>query len=251
MMHPNGTHVTFWGNTPDKTGSDVWTVKVDGSDLRQLTTDGEVQPGPFWLPDGSGIIYPSTRASIEKGSGGSCHLWLMDADGKNPRQITHGSVWDERPCVAPDGRTIVFSTNRSGNGNHWVTDIDGDTPRRISKHGERDYRGVFSPDGRYLAYFTSNTPGNQHNLAILQWPDGEPRLPVTLKEDEWIHGPFWTADASKVLVHGFLMRRASLYLVDVLSGEVSPFEIPGFSDYGHASWDRAEEIIVFGGLRDP
>ena len=251
MMHPDGTHVTFWGNPLEKKGSDVWTVKVDSSDLRQLTVDGEVQPGPFWLPGGSGIVYPSTRASNVKGKGGSCHLWLIDADGKNPRQITQGSVWDERPCVAPDGKTIVFSTTRSGRGNHWVTDIGGATPRRISKHENRDYRGVFSPDGRYLAYFTTNTPGNQHNLAILEWPDGEPRLPVKLKETEWIHGPVWTADARKVLVHGFLMGRNSLYLVVVRSGAVSHFKIPGFSEYGHASWDRAEKMIVFGGIMEP
>ncbi len=251
MMHPDGTHVTFWGNPLDKKGSDVWTVKVDGSDLRQLTMCGDVQPAPFWLPDGSGIVYSSKRASEIKGKGGSCHLWLIDADGKNLRQITQGTVWDERPCVAPDGRTIVFSTNRSGRGNHWVTDIDGAEPRRISKHEVRDYRGAFSPDGRHLAYFTTNTPENQHNLAILEWPDGEPRMPVKLKENEWIHGPFWTADAGKVLVHGFLMGRNSLYLVDVRSGQVSHFNIPGFSKYGHASWDRAETVIVFGGIMEP
>jgi tricorn protease-like protein len=244
MMHPNGTLVVFWGREDGVKGSDIWLSRTDGSQCRRLTSDGQSE-GPAWSPEGEAIFYSSAKGSDQP------HIWRMDADGGNQRQLTSGPGSDSRPCVSPDGRTLVFVSNRAGAPNLWRMAVSGGEPVQVTRHEGIDFKPCFSPDGRFLAYHTGTGKGSPHNLAIVPWPDGEPVLPVQLKPGEWLHGPFWTTDGSHVLVHGYRMdvSLTRLYLVDVNSGQVELFPMPGFLRWGHGSWDRAETVMAFDGER--
>jgi Tol biopolymer transport system component len=178
----------------------------------------------------------------------------MDADGGNPRQITTGPSNDGRPCISPDGKTLVFCSNRSGGTNLWRTDLEGSEPVQLTKHDGRDWKPVFSPDGRYLAYLTSQSPTKRSPVAVRQWPDGPTTQPIILKgEGEWLQGPSWTADGKYLFAHGKLFgaTRTWLYLVDVATGEAEPVKVPGFLTSGHASVDRKETVITFDGQAEP
>ena len=65
--------------------------------------------------------------------------------------------------------------------------------------------------------------------------------------------PAWHPDGRHVLVHGQLLGSTltRLYLVDVRSGEVEPFGVPGFRTSGHGSWDLTETVMAFDGKREP
>jgi len=252
MMHPEGTSVVFWGRKEGAQGVDIWISSVDGSRLRQLTTDGAGNEAPAWHPDGRRIVWCSARGTPAT-KPQPYHIWIMDADGRNQRQLTGGPWSDGRPCASPDGETIVFCSNRSGGTNLWRTDLTGSPPAQITKHDGRDWKPAFSPDGRYLAYFTDQSPTGNRTLAVLTWPDGPTVQPVAVTGKEWIHGPFWSSDGRHVLVHGQLMGSTltRLYLVDVRRGEVEPFEVPGFETSGHGSWDLKETVMAFDGKRGP
>ncbi len=260
MVHPACTSVVFWGRAEGAEGFDIWVSQVDGSHCHRLTTDGQGNEGPFWFPDGRHVVYASTRpgsdnpppVTVGSRQQRPSRIWMMDADGRNQRQLTFGPWIEGRPCVSPDGRTIVFCSNRSGGMNLWWTDPTGREPVQITRGDKKDWRPVFSPDGRYLAYFSDNTESGQRNLAILRWPDGAPRFPVALKPGEWIHGPYWRADGRSVLVHGYLMgsQVTNLYQVELTTGTVTPFPVAGFERSGHGSWDRAETVMAFDGQRE-
>ncbi|MBL7189217.1 MAG: PD40 domain-containing protein [Phycisphaerae bacterium] len=244
MMHPNGTFVVFWGREDRTTGSDIWSSAVDGSQCRRLTSDGRSE-GPSWSPDAEAIFYSSGNGSSHP------HIWRMDADGGNQRQLTDGPWSDSRPCVSPDGNTLVFVSNRSGSANLWRMEVSGREPVQVTRHEGTDFKPCISLDGRFLAYHTGEIKGSPHNVAVMRWPDGEPTFPVQLKPGEWLHGPFWTADGRRVLVHGYLMgvSLTRLYLVDVGSGQVELFPVPGFTRWGHGSFDRKETVMAFDGER--
>ena len=55
------------------------------------------------------------------------------------------------------------------------------------------------------------------------------------------------------MVHGYLMgsQVTNLYQVDLATGTVERFPVPGFERSGHASWDRAEKVFAFDGQREP
>ena len=84
---------------------------------------------------------------------GNADIWSMNADGTARRQLTTDRHWDTAPSVSPDGRNIVFMSNRAAKENIWRMDIDGRNQIQLTnKLIERD--PVFSADSKWV-YFTS------------------------------------------------------------------------------------------------
>ena len=79
--------------------------------------------GVTWTPDGR-IVYHSRAAGKEA-------IWIMEADGKDRRQLTSGDTVDFFPSVSRDGRYVVFNSERTGARGIWRMDIDGSNPKRL------------------------------------------------------------------------------------------------------------------------
>ena len=96
-----------------------------------------------WAPDGR-IAYVSNE-------GGNADVWLMDADGKNRKQLTANSGFNVSPVVSSDGRFIVFASVRNGLKNIWRMNIDGSNPTKLTS-GLADSFPTISPDNRWVVY---------------------------------------------------------------------------------------------------
>lgn len=85
----------------------IYTVGIDGSDLRQLTDGEHFNYDPCWLPDG-GIAFVSTRVNqwVYCNSGPVGVLFRMDADGSNALRLSANVLNDFTPSVAADGRIL-------------------------------------------------------------------------------------------------------------------------------------------------
>jgi TolB protein len=105
-------------------------------------------------PNASEVVYSSTI-------GGSYALWLMPAINRIPVKLIATAVRqiDSQPAWSPDGTTIAFNSNRSGNLDIWSVDVSGKGLRRITDWKSNEYWPVWSPDGRRLA-FVSDQSGN-------------------------------------------------------------------------------------------
>jgi TolB protein len=86
---PGGEWIAF---VSTEGGNDeIFLIRPDGSDLRRLTTNTwEWDKHPTWSPDGSQIVFWSNRES------GRRQLWIMNADGSNPRELLESPYndWD-------------------------------------------------------------------------------------------------------------------------------------------------------------
>jgi Tol biopolymer transport system component len=99
----------------------------------------------------------------------------MDADGSNKRQVTDDVAADFAPFMHPDGRRIIFSSNRADpqgrNFDLYLVNLDGSGLEKVTAHGEFDGFPMFSPDGTRLV-FASNRgaakPGDT-NIFIADW----------------------------------------------------------------------------------
>lgn len=86
----------------------LYTIGADGTGLRRLVFEDETQGSPSWTPDGSRLV-----RTVERG--GATNLARVDADGGQNVFLTGGGFRDRGPAVSPDGREVLFSSNRHEN----------------------------------------------------------------------------------------------------------------------------------------
>lgn len=115
IWSPDGSRILFLRGVPLPGGSkwsnfDIYTIRPDGSDLQRLTTHPSSDGHAVWTPNGKQILWNSARAGYRDEA---CHydntfqpygqVFVMDADGRNQRQITD-SIWeDSTPQYVPPG----------------------------------------------------------------------------------------------------------------------------------------------------
>ena len=84
-------------------------------------------------------------------------IWSMDEDGKNQKQLTAHARFNYFPWVTPDGRNIVFTSNRSGGIRRiWRMDTDGGNLKQLTE-GSGDIIPRTSPDGRWVVFHSART----------------------------------------------------------------------------------------------
>ncbi|QYO66160.1 winged helix-turn-helix domain-containing protein [Leptolyngbya sp. 7M] len=121
----------------------------DSQNAIQLTFDVGASNGASgikWTPDGHEIIYTKTSRH------GIGNLWRLAPQTMKDSQITFDkSAAQNSIDVSPDGRSVVFGSNRTGRSHIWQIDLDGKNLRQITNGGgEGD--PAFSPDGKWLYY---------------------------------------------------------------------------------------------------
>jgi Tol biopolymer transport system component len=185
VVSPDGRRVVF---TSRKDGDlEIYTKNEDGTDVRRLTHTPGYDGGPWWSPDGSKIVYrawhPADSAALAADRAlladdlvrpSRMELWVMDADGRNQRQVTRLGGANFGPSWAPDGR-IVFSSNhknpRSGNFDLYLVRLDGTGLEQVTTSGTFDGFPMFSRDGRRLVWASNRNaarPGDT-NLFVADW----------------------------------------------------------------------------------
>lgn len=128
----------------DHTVSNVWIApEGDAGRARQIASEAGSLAEVAWTPDGR-IVYRSN-------AGGSPEIWVMSADGSNPKQITTGARVSRGLSVSPDGRYIFFASARAGRSNIWRVDADGRNLTQLTK-GEDEFDPHPTPDGRWVVF---------------------------------------------------------------------------------------------------
>jgi len=102
-------------------------------------------------------------------------LYTVPIGGGQATRITSGMGFDGQPRYAPDGKSIVYVTDRSGYENLWLVDPDGGHPRAITKDKDAQYISpAWTPDGQYLVVSRTRTGilGSKYDLVLLDAAGG-------------------------------------------------------------------------------
>jgi Tol biopolymer transport system component len=139
---PDGSRIAF--NRTAET-AEIWGAGADGSSPQQLTRDmGPRQGAAKWAPDSRTIAFTSAD------SDGHDHIWTIDADGANLRQITAGPGKQRAPRWSNDGKWIYFSKNEGGGSNVWRIAVASRQDQQITRAGgDWAYESI---DGKSLIY---------------------------------------------------------------------------------------------------
>ncbi|MGK2962790.1 MAG: hypothetical protein ACSLFK_11665 [Gemmatimonadaceae bacterium] len=145
---PDGSRIAYmvWEG-----GTTLWTADSAGNARRQLTTEGfenifSSERGP-WSPDGRDILYQSQRT-------GTTDLWLISADGGEPRQLTRDIRNDGSQAWSEDGNWIAFRSDRGRQWDVWVIPAAGGTERRVTDTEIEETRIKWRPGTRSLVMVT-------------------------------------------------------------------------------------------------
>lgn len=169
--------------------ADIWSMKADGTDRRQLTADPAADYAPVVAPDGSGIYFLSAR-------GGAVGIWRMDGDGSDPREIVR------RPNLFPpslpdSGDVLYFSARSADKPFHVLWRADPDGRNAVELTSVRTYAARVSPDGRYVFCYYPDAArdpddvGHPPRFTVLSAADGKivrqfgPLTSRTLPFVEW------------------------------------------------------------------
>ncbi len=132
-------------------GSFTTLVTSAASPIRQLTDTTDMSNlRPTWSPNGKRIAYQSNRD-------GTFHIYVMDADGANTKQISSGGDVDDRhPAWSPDGNAIAVDSGDATHREIWIIDISSQRRTQVTKTGQIATFPSWSPDGKRLAFYVYN-----------------------------------------------------------------------------------------------
>ena len=225
MLHPelspDGELLAF-----DSTGNkqeDIFVIRPDGADLRQLTDDIHQDRLPRWSPDGKRIAFSSNRT-------GSFEIWTMNRDGSGLQQLTFtsghnvtGYVWSTDGRIAYSleaGDTFVIEAGRP-----WSEQTPQTVPR-VSGTQSIFRAFSWSPDGRKLAGWYRNADGETEDAFGIALYSFESRQ--FEKFNAFGITPVWLSDGRRLI---FGDGAGSLWLLDSKTGKT------------HRLYSRAPQVI--------
>ena len=247
---PDGSRIAY---ISDREGGDnVWTMDVDGSNARSLTSESfRLLNNPTWSPDGRYIA--ARKHFTTSRSAGTGEIWLYHVLGGGGVQLVerpNESFQKElgEPIFSPDGRYIYFTQNVTS-GNQFIYAQDSNTGlfninRYDMETGETDtavsgaggaVRPAPSPDGRYIAFVRRER--TQSMLYLKDLTSGEERriydgLDQDMQETWGVTGMYpnmdWTPDSGSIV----FWAGGGIHRIDIASGDVTniPFSVSDTRD---------------------
>lgn len=160
-----GTQLIFQSTRPPFGCDQIFTMRVDGSEVRLVSTGKGRTTCSFFFPDGKRAIYASThlggaecpvRPDMSQGYVWpiypSYEIFAVDLLGGSLRRLTDNPDYDAEGAVSADGSRIVFTSLREGDLDLYVMDADGSNLRRLTDRKGYDGGPFFSWDGRSIVY---------------------------------------------------------------------------------------------------
>ncbi len=113
---------------------------------------------PAWSPDGRRLAVTLTRD-------GNSQIFLINADGSGaPQRLTQSSAIDTEANFAPDGQSILFTSDRGGGPQIYRVSVNGGAAQRVTFDGSYNVSPRHSPDGKSFTFIQRN--GGRFNVAI-------------------------------------------------------------------------------------
>jgi eukaryotic-like serine/threonine-protein kinase len=197
-----------------------------------LISSTRTESDPRFSPDGRRVVFISNRS-------GNSNMWVCDADGKNPAQLTDG-IYVDMPSWSPDGRLVAFNSVAGGNSDIYAIGADAGAVRRLTTDPSAETSPSWSPDGSWL-YFSSNRTGRAEvwrmpvaGGAAVQLTHGGGFNPVAARDGRTVY-----------YLHG--EKEAWLWSVSTEGGAETP--VMGNAEQGKwmepGNWAVAERGIYF------
>ena len=162
---------------------DLWTMNPDGSHKKQITKSDGYDGGAVYSRDGTQLVWRANHPVSPEGlqeyhtllsqnltSPMKMELYISDADGANVRQITNFGCASFAPTFTPDGKKILFSSNKHDCDGRlfelYLINTDGTGLEQVTNTGGFTAFPEFSPDGKKIVFASDRDAKQRYEFNI-------------------------------------------------------------------------------------
>lgn len=211
---PDGKSIVFQAVPRDYPFYQIYAQPLEGGPARRISTGRGRTTCAYFSPDGNSILFASShldpklseteeterKKQAEDAASGRrrrydwafdpwMELFVADLDGGNLRRLTDSPGYDAECAFSPDGKQIVFCSDRDGDADLYLMDADGSNVRQLTNEPGYDGGPFFSPDGKWIIYRTDRKKAEYlqiHAIGV----DGQNDTALTDNEGvNW--APYW------------------------------------------------------------
>jgi len=152
---------------------------------------------------------------------GNEEIYVMNEKGENQHRLTHTPKRSLQPCWSPDGKKIVFISDRDNNWNRWqiyVMDSDGSNQINLTKNNASNILPAWSPDGKKIS-FASNRNGNGNMELYVMDADGSNSTRLTntgVDITNWYST--WSPDSNQLAFISCRDAEIDLFIINIKEG---------------------------------
>jgi hypothetical protein len=204
-LSPDGQRIALTLFDPRNDTVDLWIRDLGRKVATRFTADPADETFPVWSPDGSRIVYSSTR-------GGKAGDLYVKPSGGGPEEELLASDEKKIPTSwSPDGRHILYYTvSPKTRADVWVLSVADRKATPLLQTEFDESEAEFSPDGRWIAYRSGESGGP--DVFVRSFPPGDGRWQVSTSTGKM---PRWRADGKELFYSG---QDWTLMAVDVKPG---------------------------------
>jgi Tol biopolymer transport system component len=187
-ISPDGKTMLF---TSTRDGDiDLYTMDLKSGSVKRITNQLGYDGGAWYSPDGTKIIWRASRPTSAEEvkeykellsenlvAPTKMEVWIANADGSNPKQVSHLGQANWAPAYMPDSKTIIFASNheykRGFPFNLYTMNEDGSGLKKISRDKGFDAFPMFSTDGKKVVFCSNRNNGGTRdtNIFVADWVD--------------------------------------------------------------------------------
>lgn len=183
---PDGQWIAFISDRGDN--HDIYIMRADGTDVRQVTDLPSDEQYPTWSPDGTQLAFASDM-------NGSFDIYTLAVDGgAEPVQLTDTPAFDSFPAWSSDNR-LAFASNRDGKFDIYRMDSNGGNLQRLTETDADEFKPAWSSNSQQIAFIAQDN--TTRDLYVIN-SDGTSLMNISdTVENEF--SPSWAPDGRSII----------------------------------------------------
>ena len=181
--HPQGAQEPAWSLDGKKLAfvaqdngfSQVFVYDLKAGLFENRSRGSHHDGSPSWTPDGKGILLCRDGSSI-----------VLLGDGRETVVVDDTSGWNTTPSLSPDGKDLIFMSNRDGNPEIYLKSLKGTRTLRLTNSPGYDSNPKFSSDGKRILFLSDREDDHVQRLYSMN-PDGS-QVETLTRKDVVSHG---------------------------------------------------------------